>query len=193
MSGQRASFHELIEVEPRSWPISDIGGTTLYAHGIGTINFVRKVDGETIHGSIKDVLYVPNLGVTLISIASITSNGLKVSFNGMTAKVTENKQVILTGSRSGETLYQVDATPVRSPTMGLAAAPQLAPMNIWHQRPGHINERTLTRMAAGVGVIWIAIKPGTGKLDDCCDGCNFGKMHKLPFSSPHLSLLQLVN
>lgn len=75
MSGQRTYFHELEEVESGSWPISGIGGITLHAQGIGTIKIVRKINGQDIYGEIKDTLYVPNLGVTLVSIACITSKG----------------------------------------------------------------------------------------------------------------------
>jgi hypothetical protein len=36
-------------------------------------------------------------------------------------------------------------------------------------------------MASGIGVTGISIKPNSSKLDDCCEGCNFGKMPKRPF------------
>ena len=181
MSGERSYFHELTALDPDCWPVNGIGETTLHAHGIGTIKIVRKVDGRSIYGTIKDVLFVPDLGVTLLSIASITNNGLEVTFKGCTALVTHNDKLIMMGTRTGDSLYQVDVTPICSPTMGLAAASQQASLNIWHQRFGHINELSLSRMAAGVGVKRMEITPGKGKLDDCCDGCNLGKMHKLPF------------
>lgn len=71
MSDQKSYFHDLRDVEPGTWPINGIGGTTLYARGIGTIKIIRKLNGTTVCGEIKDVLYVPQLGVTLISIACI--------------------------------------------------------------------------------------------------------------------------
>lgn len=153
----------------------------MYAHGIGTIKLIWEVQGKQIQGKIKNVLYVPNLGVTLLSIASITSNGFDVIFSGLTAQVHRAKQLIMTGKRTGETLYQVDAIAKRSPTMGFAASSNHASLTIWHQRLGHVNVRTVSRMAAGIGVTGMSIKPGSGKLDECCHGCNMGKMHKLPF------------
>ncbi len=181
MSDQRSYFHELNEVEPGSWLINGIGGTVMYAHGIGTIKLIWEVQGKQIQGKIKNVLYVPNLGVTLLSIASITSNGFDVIFSGLTAQVYRDKHLIMTGKRTGETLYQVDAIAKRSPTMGFAASSNHASLTIWHQRLGHVNVRTVSRMAAGVGVTGMSIKRGSGKLDECCHGCNMGKMHKLPF------------
>ena len=173
----------LHEVEPGMWPVCGIEGTTLFAEGIGAIKITRKVDNKITHGTLNNVLFVPNLGVTLISIASITNNGMNVSFSVMNAKVTLNNQTIKKGQRTGETLYQIDATPVRSPSMGLTAASHTATLNIRHQRMGHLNEKSLTRMASGIGVTGMVIKPGGLKLDDCCDGCHLGKMHKLHFST----------
>lgn len=87
----------------------------------------------------------------------------------------------MTGVRIGESLYQQHATPTQYPIMGMTASSHSASQKIGHQRLGHINGRTLSRMAAGIGVTGMDIKPGDCKLDDCCDGCNLGKMHKLPF------------
>jgi hypothetical protein len=182
MTDQRSYFYELQEIEPGTWPINGIGNTVLYAHGTGTIKVSRETRGNCYHGEIKDVLFVPNLGVTLLSIASITSHGYNVNFSGMTAHVTRDEQIIMTGKRTGATLYQVDVAVQRSPTMGLAASNTQATLNTWHQRLGHVNVRTVTRMAAGIGVTGMIIKPGNGKFDTCCDGCNLGKMHKLPFT-----------
>ena len=181
MTDQRSYFDELREIEPGSWPINGIGGTTLHATGVGTINLIREAQGKCYHGEIKDVLYVPDLGVTLLSIASITDHGFDVNFSGVMAKVTFGEQIVMTGKRTGATLYQVDATAQRSPTLGLSASTSQASLNTWHQRLGHVNVRTVTRMASGIGVTGMSIKPSSGKLENCCEGCNMGKMHKLPF------------
>jgi GAG-pre-integrase domain len=181
MSDQRSYFQEMHDVDPENWPVNGIGGTVLHGQGIGTIKLIREHRGKCFHGEIKNVLFVPDLGMTLLSIGSITENGFDVNFSGERAQVLLSGQVIMTGRRMGASLYRVDARAQRSPTMGFAASCSHTSLNIWHQRLGHVNMRTVTRMASGIGVTGISIKPNSSKLDDCCEGCNFGKMPKRPF------------
>lgn len=182
MSDQRSFFHDMREIEPKSWPINGIGGTVLYAHGIGTVKMTRTVNGKRSDGDLKDVLFVPGLGVTLISIASITSNGYNVIFSGSTANVTINNSLVMSGTRTGDSLYRVDAVPQRTTsTMSLAATSNEASITTWHQRLGHVNAQTVTRMASGVGVKGMIISPLNSTMEECCDGCHVGKMHKIPF------------
>ena len=37
-------------------------------------------------------------------------------------------------------------------------------------------------MAAGLGVTGMDVTPGSTSMDECCHGCEVGKMHKLPFA-----------
>lgn len=89
----------------------------------------------------------------------------------------------MVGTRIGMTLYHVDAIPQRKPELSLAASTTHATLNIWHQRLGHVNQRVVKRMAVGEGVRGMSITPGGTTMDECCHGCDVGKMHRLPFGT----------
>jgi hypothetical protein len=112
-------FTDLRFIPDNSWPVNGIGGTVLYARGIGTM---RLGDSPTF-SEVHDVLFVPGLGVNLISIGWLTKCGLTVSFSGLQAIIKHNKTVILTASRSGETLYRADTTLAPLTAVCLAASP----------------------------------------------------------------------
>jgi hypothetical protein len=182
MSGDESMLTDLRIIPDNSWPVNGIGGTVLYARGIGTMRLVRHVGDSSTYGEVKEVLFVPGLGVNLISIGCLTKSGFKVSFSGLQAIIKQNKTIILTASRSGETLYRADATRAPPTEVCLAASTTVATLSTWHERFAHINSRAVHRMASGIGVNGMIVAPGGRKLHDSCHGCLLGKMHKQPFT-----------
>ena len=182
MCGEFSYFSDLIDIPPHSWPISGIGGKILHAIGVGTIKMTSFVNGSSVEGELKNVLYVPDLGVTLISVACLSINGYSVSFCKEHAYIQRESTIIMTATRSGEGLYKVMATVSRHATIALTADTGPATLNVWHKRLGHVNYQTVRRMANGIGTIGMKISPGSESMDECCHGCEVGKMHKLPFS-----------
>ncbi len=181
MNGVHSDFQELRDIPTNSWPINGIGGTVLHAKGVGTIKLSSHVHGEIINGNLKNVLYVPGLEVNLISVVCLSINGYTVSFHGLDACIMRGNTVIMTASRSGETLYKVNAVVSTPSTMCLAVATTQATLNIWLERLGHMNRRAVLRMASGIGVTGMDISNRSTTLDECCHGCEVGKMQKLPF------------
>ena len=180
MTDQLSNFTSLRNIEPGTWAIEGIGGTKLFAHGIGDIRVSRTVNGEKQSGEIKDVLFVPGLSVNLISIACVPENGYNVTFNNDTANV--NGKIIMVGTRVVKTLYRLDISTDQLVTKGMAASSNTAPLDIWHERIAHANERIIKKMATGEAVTGMSISPNSKQLNECCHGCNVGKMHKLPFT-----------
>jgi hypothetical protein len=179
--GATRFFVELSDISPGSWPINDIGGKLLHAVGIGTIKLTTCVNGANLNGELKNVLYVPGLEVTLISIACLSIGEYTVSFSGVNAIVERDKIITMTASRSGEILYKVDAVVITHQDSVLAAATCQTTLNIWHERLGHANRRIIKRMASEMGVLGMLITPESPSLNECCHGCQVGKMHKQPF------------
>jgi hypothetical protein len=147
MTDQLSNFTSLRNIEPGTWAIEGIGGTKLFAHGIGDIRVSRTVNGEKQSGEIKDVLYVPGLSVNLISIACVTENGYNVTFNNDTANVTKDGKIIMVGTRVGKTLYRLDISTDQLVAKGMAASSNTAPLDIWHERLAHANERIIKQKA----------------------------------------------
>jgi hypothetical protein len=183
MCGELSYFSDLINIPPLSWPINGIGGKILHAIGVGTIKMTSFVNGSSVEGELKNVLYVPDLGVTLMSVTCLSMNGYSVSFCKEHAYIQRESIIIMTASRSGEGLYKVLATVSHHATIALTADTGSATLNVWHKRLGHVNHQTVRRMANGIGTIGMKISPGSESTDECCHGCEVGKMHKLPFSN----------
>ena len=70
MSGNYNLFTNLKDQESAIWTIKGIGGKRLPVKGVGDVFFETVVNGKTQTDIFKDVLYVPNLGVNLVSIGT---------------------------------------------------------------------------------------------------------------------------
>lgn len=120
--------------------------------------------------------------MNLISIGCLTKSGFEVSFSGLQAIIKQNKTIILTASRSGETLYRADATLAPPTEVFLAASTTVATLATWHERFAHIDSRAVHRMASIIGINGMIVAPGGQKLHESCHGWLLGKMHKQPFT-----------
>ena len=56
-------------ITPETWIVAGIGNTQLPAHGQGDVEISYIVNKAELSEIIKDVLFVPGLGVNLFSIA----------------------------------------------------------------------------------------------------------------------------
>ena len=80
MTGQRHVFAPFFAVKTDSWIVKGIGHEKLEVRGYGDVKFMVKVNGSRREATIREVLFVPGLGVNLISIAAFTDTGFTVHF-----------------------------------------------------------------------------------------------------------------
>ena len=80
MTGQRSFFTTYREIPPGTWKVNGIGGVELQAKGIGSIDITAVVNDGKLSGELREVLYVPGIGVSLFSIGSATAAGMEVLF-----------------------------------------------------------------------------------------------------------------
>lgn len=66
----------------------------------------KCVNGQLIYYSIENVIYVPNLGLNLLSVVLIEKSSLKVIFVTYNAKIIQGSKVIAVGVCKGN-LYQI--------------------------------------------------------------------------------------
>lgn len=176
MSDQLHAFTEFHKIVGT---VTGIGGFKLKVEGTGNIDIVSKVDRDEYAGIIENVLYVPNLGVNLLSIASVTSTGREVHF--VKDKVIFwNKGVIeMTGRRVGNTLYELDID-FRNKEKKMSLLVKGSNLIIWHQRLAHLNFDAVLKLSNGV-VDGLDILSNEKPPTESCEGCILGKMHRLPF------------
>ena len=68
------------------------------------------MDGSQHSFSVSMVLYVPGLGVNLLSIAGVTEVGINVYFKESYVNFNTNKKTIIVGKRIGGKLYLLAIT-----------------------------------------------------------------------------------
>jgi hypothetical protein len=116
-----------------------------------------------------------------------------VAFIANKINVTLNDQIVMTGERSGMTLYELEiqtaptkmsqsaekATTSNANTNAVAL--KAASFNTWHKRLAHVNYQTIQRMMRHDAVEGITLKEKSEIPKEICQVCALGKMHKLPF------------
>ena len=148
MSDQRSFFTNFRPIAKLERPIDGIGGAKLYAHGIGDIAVSRKANGIKIDGWLRDVLYVPQLTVNLVSIGCITENGYMVVFSKDSAKIMQKDDTVMEGSRIGKTLYRLDISAKTPPITSLIASSSSATLNVWHERLSHVSHDIVKKITS---------------------------------------------
>jgi hypothetical protein len=188
-----SAFENYQLIPERMWTIDEFGSEKLPVAGKGDIRIESKVSRITNTRLLKNLLHVPQLGVNLVSIAAMTKLGAEVTFTNNRVAVKLNNLTIMTGERSGMTLYEfkiwrvpskrpqpieksIDAI-ITSDTIALKAVP----LTKWHRRKAHVNYQTYQRMISNKAVKGITLKGKDEAPKEICQGCALGKMHKLPF------------
>jgi hypothetical protein len=133
--------------------------------------------------TLGSVLYVPDLGMNLLSVSAVTKLGYTVTFEQNACRVTLGDATVLLAVKHGS-LYKVTEArvPTREPrevherALSLTSKPVLANYEStrWHARLGHLNMgdlRKLSGMAVGI--------PGTLPVDlPACESCVEAKMSR---------------
>ena len=142
-------------------------GTALKILGHGTVNLKSNIAGKTIR--LKNVLLVPDLQESLISVQKLNANGVEVLFSKMGFVLTRGTEVLGCG-KVQDGLFQLQESAMKS-TEGNAS--------IWHARFGHTPVNVLKSMVSKKSIQKIEIKGAK-----CfCDVCAPGKSHRIPFSN----------
>ncbi|RXW14669.1 hypothetical protein EST38_g11187, partial [Candolleomyces aberdarensis] len=155
----------------------------IYGTARGTLRLQRN-DNPRAYVEFKEVLLVPELSTTLMSVSAIAKAGFDVLFNRKGGRIlkegTMTEVFKLNFIRS---LYHVDAHAKSyslSPTIvvHLASSSTSIDINILHRRLGHASESRIKQMVKRGQLK--GISETTGKLT-FCEPCVLGKMKKLPF------------
>lgn len=136
-------------------------------------------------GLMRGVLLVNGLGANLYSIGTATATGIEVLFTNDTVSFTRNGIALIEGRRAGKTLYHLNIQAMsHTPKTAIALrATKLLPLSIWHKRFGHVNNKTLLKMASLGCTSGLALF--NDDLSTLCEGCIMGKMQRFPFKHGH--------
>ena len=178
MTHRRELFDSaLFETFKKPIPISLGDDSEIFATGKGTLHFVFNVNGKRNEGRFDNVLYVPELKVTLLSVGqSARLPHCKVVFNNNVCEYIDKNsdEVIVRAFASDDTdLYTLDAVPVvQKVAANLVSTPSHSiDVNILHRHLGHLGFDNChlmvdRRMVDGVNKV-------VGK-EEFCEGCAYG-------------------
>ena len=181
MTDQRKFFKSFSPVEANTWFVKGIGGAQLAVHGYGSIEFTALVDGTKRTALIETVLYVPDLGVNLLSIAAITEVGVTVHFIKSHVSFNKNDSIVMVGERIGRTLYHLAITVDPPYDWACFTTPAPPSIDVWHQRLAHTSVKKIRKMASLEMVDGLILPNHDVSVNQPCPGCMCGKMQRSKF------------
>ena len=113
-------------------------------------NLLQRLRSE--ENGLQDVLYVPSLGTNLFSIGTATNSGLEARFSDDQVSFFRWNDLVLTGKRTGNTLYLLDLDPQTAPVNSRSRIDSAQQAGLrtslltWHQRLGHMKHQTILKM-----------------------------------------------
>ena len=126
---------------------------------------------------IEMVLYVPNLGVNLFSIAAITKLGVTVHFIEARVSFNKNESVVMVGERIGKTL-SFSSSPYSVACFTISPTPSI---DTCHQRLAHTRVKKIRKMASQELVNGLILITNDTSTINPCPGCMYGKMKRSEF------------
>ncbi|RVX08547.1 Retrovirus-related Pol polyprotein from transposon TNT 1-94 [Vitis vinifera] len=108
--------------------------------GIGDIFLETSIGNKLV---LKDVRYVPNIHLNLISIGRLDDEGFTNFFGESKWKLTKGSLIVASGNKLN-TLYVMEAKLHKGE---INAIQKYASINLWHRRLGHISEKRLQTLA----------------------------------------------
>ena len=164
MTDNRSLLTNFIPVGVDKWTVSGIGGARLAVEGQGDVTVTSTVNGKTLSGMINS-----------LSTCNKT-NGLLTN-----DPITGMMRGVLYVPGLGINLYSIGHA-----TAACLDAAQVKPLSLWHQRFGHLNLKTLLKMASIGSATGLALFNDQTHSAIHCRGCLLGKMHRIPFSSTRI-------
>lgn len=134
------------------------------------------MNGSWQSGTIENVLYVPSVKKNLFSVGVCTVKGFCVKFEDSRVIVERNGRIVATGARQPNQIFRMF---FRVPRSCKEVNVSVTDIKLWHERLGHINQRSLCELVKKQLVEGVTVKDTTKFF---CDACQLGKLHKLPFS-----------
>ena len=126
---------------------------------------------------ISYVLYVPNLTQNLLSVGQLLRKGYSVYFDNDKCEIVDKKNNIIVAkiNMSSNKVFPLEL-PLEENFAFKSEQSNLS--YLWHLRYGHLNSKGVRLLKQKNMVVGLPSIDGEGKI---CEGCIFGKMHRLPF------------
>ena len=175
MSSNRDVF-EKMNTNERS-VVSMADGECMDVMGSGNGILTTVVDGKAIRIGLEKILYVPDLQGNLLSVSTLTSKGLVVTFDSVGCRIEKDGIVWATAKKCGK-LYVLDL----AEETYIAYTENVHNINClhtWHRRLGHRDIVALGKLEKRTLADGISIKDCG--IKEVCECCLKGKQSRKPF------------
>ena len=169
MTPDRHRLTNYREIPPK--PISAANQESFSAIGMGDMTIHLPNGASTTQIRLKDVLYAPNMGHTLISVGKIDDAGCSVTFANGKCIVRNSTDQIIGLIPKSQSLYRLET----DPTFALSA--ESLTIDELHRRHGHIAHSTLKKMVTDGLISGIKLKDAP---ETPCKPCLLAKAKKKP-------------
>jgi len=156
-------------------------GNKAPAVGSGTVMVKTSVNGKWQQKTLSNVWYVPNIAKNLFSVLAAHDKNINSQFISQPTScvLMINGQQVLFGARqSGGGLYKVAMTvvvPEKAAEINVLTSDDI--LQLYHERMGHQNKRHIKNVIEEEFSIKVEVNTET------CEGCMYGKAHKLKFGT----------
>jgi len=144
----------------------------------GTVEFDALVEGDTVRMTLEDVLAVPGLAVSLLSVATVVDRGFEVTFHKSGVHIAKAGRIVAEGAYHGDVCV-VSVPEGAATATGRAHAAVTA--RTWHRRFAHAGPDTLARVPQAVTGMKATPAFLRRQGGVSCAPCMRGKMSRLSF------------
>jgi hypothetical protein len=150
------------------------------AIGTGTLAILIPCKGQSMKLLLRDVLHVPAVTYTLVSLGILDEEGYKIQIGGGHLSIR---------SPSGEEVGQVERTPCRlykvtHPPESANAVEPLSVMEL-HRRLGHITVASTRKLVDSGAIVGVSLDPNLEETT--CNACIFARATWLPIMSTRIT------
>lgn len=173
MTGERTTLRDDRPCDLRHVELAD--GGKCAATTMGTAVIQGQAGTTRVELTLRDVLVVPELAVSLSSVRDVTKQHYRVTLHEETVGVYEGTALLQCGNRRS-TLYVLNE---ECGAEGVAAV--AASAHTWHRRFAHASGGTLAAVPTAVTGIEITAEELRKLPTEECEPCICGKMTRTPF------------
>jgi len=167
LTARRELLEDYISIIPTSITIGN--GKEINAIGEGNINLQTPCGIISLSG----VLYVPDIGSNLISVASIVDQGFQVEFTRSGCTVSKQNTVTVIGKREGNIYFVRGLQEIA--LAGLSNSKDNTTREVWHQRIAHRSLNPQTAIQIAKSVTGFDLAENSNKDGGVCGICAEGK------------------
>lgn len=151
-------------------------GSSVTATGIGSGYLQCKLHGKLQRIQLHDVLYVPKLDDSLLSVKRVIEKGYKMVIGEDGCKIYKDKRVVAEAESDG-ILYRIKAA---KPKISAYTAQEEVCIHQWHRRLGHRDPAAIKNLISKELATGIRISPCSDQIT--CEKCIKGKLTQAKFS-----------